>query len=600
MPRATASKTFNLYDLTWNHEDDNLITVEIWMIRQGEDYLKKQGRTLFQHYRQLQSLLWPEDDHHEWSDLMLQTILEERITVVQGGKDSSKTHTMAKFGLTDYFCFPNETLILLSSTDVRGLELRVWGDLKDLFKRAKAVWPEAPGNAVDSLHGIFSDEVGDEVQIRDMRKGMLCIPCLESGGQWKGLEKYTGIKQKRRRLLGDELQFMQPPYLTSLANLNKGDFKGVFVGNPIGEGDPLDKLAEPVNGWDNLLEISTTTTWKNAFGGTTINLVGMDSPAIKHPGKYPYLIDQSDIDYIVQYWGKDSSEFWNQAAGVRRPGISLRRIVTREMVQQFNAQDEAIWKGNTTTKVYAIDAGYGGDRCVGGEAEFGTDINGLQVLSLARPRVIPVKVYPKSTPENERVLPEDQIAEFVKTDCERLGIPAANVFHDSTGRGSLGSAFARLWRHDCNPVEFGGNPTPRPVMADLFIYDEKLKKKRLKRCDEHYSKRVSELHYSVRYAIEARQLRGLTNEVRDELCAREWKRTRLDKIEVETKDETKERLGRSPDLADHCAILVEGARQLGFQIARLESPKARDEDNSWKQDLRLRAKRFRASYSLQH
>ena len=589
--------TWDAYGKAWE-SDWSRIDVEVWCIQQGEEYLKAQGRSLFFHYRELQSLLWPDDDHHEWSDLMLKTFLENRITVVQGGKDSSKTHTMAKFGLTDYLCFPNTTLTLLSSTDVRGLELRVWGDLKDLWKRAKEVWPDAPGYVVDSLHGIFTDQVGEEAQVRDQRKAIICIPCLESSGQWKGLEKYTGIKQKRRRLLGDEVQFMQPPYLTALANLNKGDFKGVFVGNPIGEGDPLDKLAEPLDGWDNLVEVLTTTLWSNAFGGTTINLVGMDSPAIKHSGKYTYLINQEDIDYIVSYWGKDSSEFWNQAAGVRRPGVSLRRIVTKDMVLQFKAQDEVIWRDSNTTKVYAVDAGYGGDRCVGGEAEFGMDINGNIVLSLVRPRVIPIKAYPKSTPEDERVLPEDQIADYVKTDCERLGIPAANVFHDSTGRGSLGSAFARLWRHDCNPVEFGGSPTPRPVMSDLFIYDEKLRQKRLKRCDEHYSKRVSELHFSVRYSIEANQLRGLTNEVRDELCAREWKRTKLDKIEVETKQETKDRLGRSPDLADHAAILVEGARQLGFQIARLESKQARVEDSTWKFELALRARKFRQSYQL--
>lgn len=597
---ARSQKTWQAFGMEWP-VDVSLLDVHFYCIRQGEDWVKAQGRSLFYHYREVQSILWPDDDHHEWSDLMLKTILENRITVVQGGKDSSKTHTMAKFGLTDFFCFPDITLTLLSSTDVRGLELRVWGDLKDLWKRAKEVWPEAPGCPVDSLHGIFTDQVGEEAQVRDMRKGMICIPCLESGGQWKGLEKYTGIKQKRRRLLGDEVQFMQPPYLTALANLNKGDFKGVFVGNPIGENDPLDKLAEPVTGWDNLVEVSVTTTWPNAFGGTTINLVGMDSPAIRHPGKYTYLIDQSDIDYIVSYWGKDSSEFWNQAAGVRRPGVSLRRIVTRDMVVQFKAQEDVIWKGSPTIKVYAIDAGYGGDRCIGGEGEFGIDINGIQVLSLARPRVIPIKVYPKSTPESDRVLPEDQIAEFAKADCERLGIPAANVFHDSTGRGSLGSAFSRLWRHDCNPVEFGGAPTPRPVMSDLFIYDEKLKQKRLKRCDEHYSKRVSELHFSVRYAIEARQIRGLTNEVRDELCAREWKRTKLDKIEVESKDETKDRLGRSPDLADHAAILVEGARRLGFVIARLQGPQSETEkDNSWKHDLRLRSKRLKESYTLKY
>ena len=47
----------------------------------------------------------------------------------------------------------------------------------------------------------------------------------------------------RRRVLADETQFYASPYLSSLANLDKGDFKGVFVGNPIGEGDP-DRIHE--------------------------------------------------------------------------------------------------------------------------------------------------------------------------------------------------------------------------------------------------------------------------------------------------------------------------------------------------------------------
>lgn len=914
------------------------IAAMVWLIRnngQGKDTKGNPVQVpLFGLYRQLQSELWPEDDHHEWSDLMLRTMVAERITAVQGGKDSSKTHTMAKFALTDYLCFPEQTLSLMSSTDLRGLELRVWGDLKDLFTRARDKWPEIPGHPVDHMHGIFTDDLSEERDIRDIRKGLLCIPMLESGGSWKGLEKYTGIKQKRRRLFGDECfpkgtlvdtpmgprkietlkagdsvvnaigvdvikgvlktkadslckitlkdgraivctpdhsfltqrgwekaidiscshymvsayeamrilrgelptnkqqqgmsrvqretnqgdvqilpshihqnppewrryflqsellkqmepsatgisseflhsrageennqgevkvaqrtpgirrlaiscvvtkqsherksshaqehsiedslswwetirsnsirssahvhasslrtcsesansnriqvrecdtlqnrrctseiktgrgsrwqqsphsqgesqrcekgyvfeggwvdsctilkpsdfetttdssgrievynlhvekhhsysvngcialncQFMQPPYLTALANLNKGNFKGVFVGNPIGEGDPLDKLAEPLEGWDSLPEVTKTSTWKNRMGGTTINLVGSDSPAIRHPGKYPYLIDQSDIDYIVGYWGRDSAEYWNQAEGVRRPGVSLRRVVTRDMVNKFGAQDEVVWSVKPTIKGYAIDASYGGDRCIGGPFEFGADINGHQVISFGKPKVIPIKIYPKNTPEDQRILPEDQIAEYAKADCEALSIPSANVFHDATGRGSLGSAFARLWRHDTNPIEFGGSATPRPVLSDLFIYDEKLKQKRLKRCDEHYSKFVSELWFSVRYVIEGRQSRNLPNEAVDELCAREWKRVRGDRIEVESKEDMKPRFGRSPDIGDWVSIAVEGARRLGFQITRMgwELPK-QEKDEKWKEELRERARKSKQAYSL--
>lgn len=601
--RAPRPKTFPAYGLEWPL-GTSAIAIHVYLIRKGGLYKDEAsgrmvGASLFALYRELQSLLWPEDDHHEWSDLMLKTMVDERITVVQGGKDSSKTHTMAKFALTDYLCFPEQTLSLMSSTDLRGLELRVWGDLKDLFTRARDRWPEIPGHPVDHLHGIFTDALSDDSDIRDIRKGLLCIPMLESGGSWKGLEKYTGIKQKRRRLFGDEVQFMLPPYLTALANLNKGDFKGVFVGNPIGEGDPLDKLAEPLEGWDSLPEVTKTSTWKNRMGGTTINLVGSDSPAIHHPGKYPYLIDQSDIDYIVGYWGRDSAEYWNQAEGVRRPGVSLRRVVTRDMISKFGAQDEVVWSVKPTIKGYAIDASYGGDRCIGGSFEFGFDINGHQVISFGKPKVIPIKLYPKTVPEELRILPEDQIAEYARADCESLGIPSAHLSHDATGRGSLGSAFARLWRHDTNPIEFGGSATPRPVLADLFIYDEKLKAKRLKRCDEHYSKFVSELWFSVRYVIEGRQSRNLPSEAVDELCAREWKRVRGDRIEVESKEDMKPRFGRSPDIGDWVAICVEGARRLGFQITRMGwELKTEKKDERWKEELRERARKAKQSYSL--
>ena len=151
------------------------------------------------------------------------------------------------------------------------------------------------------------------------------------------------------------------------------------------------------------------------MGGITINLVGSDSPAIRHPGKYKYLINQKDIDYIASYWGKESAEWWNQAMGLRRPGISLKKVITRDMAKLFGATDPVVWSPGERKRVYGIDAGYGGDRCIGGFVEFGKDLNGRLVLAVNPPHVIPIRVYPASVPDEERKLPEDQIAEYVKT-----------------------------------------------------------------------------------------------------------------------------------------------------------------------------------------
>lgn len=89
------------------------LDIEFHAIRKPLGYWRKAGSTgpyagrgHFFHYRRAMELLWPEDDHHRWSDLMLKTIIDERITVVQGGKDSSKTRTAAKFALVDYWAFP--------------------------------------------------------------------------------------------------------------------------------------------------------------------------------------------------------------------------------------------------------------------------------------------------------------------------------------------------------------------------------------------------------------------------------------------------------------------------------------------------------------
>jgi len=869
-----------------------MIHIHMWFIQQGGEFKASggtAGRGLFFHYSELAKILWPEEDDHRWWQLCLKVILENPITAIMGPKDSGKTHCMGKFGLMDYWCFPHTTLILISSTDLRGLEYRIWGDLKGLFQRAKDRFDFLAGHPIDSKHAICTDNIQEE-EVRDMRKGIVCIPCVSSNGQFVGLGKYVGMKQKRRRLLSDECfpagtmintetglrpietisvgdyvwsatglnrvhgtgfrtatslvtvhcengrsikctpehpfftqmgwikacklnqehyimspheamqimqkttpskeenvlqqcllseiqtnaslekevqqnadcrsrqkssvgtitkeaydriqsnggirhshesfkatkgnwmetsnsrwkwhrthqgrggihetvpncrmessshnrnetgqrisdllqigcgisedktwnrigrsntlqrqsegkgfkenqiprgdwvdrveiskhhdvadlskgksrgrsivynlqveghpsysvegllvhncQFMKPAFLDSLANLNSGNFKGVFVGNPLGEGDPLDKISEPLDGWGSINEPDKTATWPNKFEGTTINLVGTDSPNFDFPQdqpvKFPYLINQKEITKVENFYGKNSLQYYSQVKGVRKTGLYSRRVITLTLCKQFGAMETPVWFDTNQTRIYAVDAAYGnvgGDRCVGGMIEFGRDATGSKIiLAVGQPVIIPIQ------PRSDKI-PEDQIAQFVKEDCENQSIPPEHVFYDSTGRGSLGTSFARLWSANVNPVEFGGNPTGRPVCSELMTRDVKTGQMRLKRCDEHYSKFVTELWFSVRYVIESRQMRNMPVEVIDDGCAREWYMVKGDKIEIEPKEETKLRTNRSPDLMDWLCTAVEGARRLGFSIARM-SDQAPQLDIRWKDELRNRA-----------
>ena len=130
-------------------------------------------------------------------------------------------------------------------------------------------------------------------------------------------------------------------------------------------------------------------------------------------------------------------------------------------------------------------------------------------------------------------------------------------------------AMSKLFSPDCNAVNFGGSPTKRPVSSDEYVIDKDSGAKRLKRCDEHYIKFVTELWFSVRLVVMSRQMRNLPRDVADEFYLREWTKEKGDRYELEKKEDTKERTGVSPDLGDWMAILVEGARRLGFMIESL-------------------------------
>lgn len=555
------------YGFEWKNPSPPVIEIEFAQIRLGEKTLNQYGRSLFYHYRECFKILWPKDDNHRWSDLILKTFCENDISVFMGCSDSSKTYTMSKIALVDYWCYPETTLWLISTTEGRGSELRIWGCIKDLFNAAVVLGHPLQGHPIDHLKTITTDEIDEEGEMaRSLRRGLIVIPC-KTGGIISGLAPYMGIKAPRLRHCGDEIPAMSDAFLNAYANwYGKEDFKGMMAGNFMETDDPLGIAAEPVDGWDSFVDTGKTQIWRSRFyDAMVVALDGRDSPNFDEPSdppKYRYLIGPKKLDGVAKTKGMDSWEWYSQCVGKPVKGMDIWRVITKGFCEKNHALEEVVWRDNFQTHLYCLDPAYGLlDRCVGRELSFGVSVDGTTILKVGPPEIVPIKI-------NTTVDPEEQIAVYVKQRLDELGIPYKNCFYDSFGRGTLGYSFSKIMGADVPvPIDSGMQPTRRPVRFDLFVEENGVK--RLKRCDEHYTKFITEGWFSVREAIESGQVRNLDLATIKEGQSRKFTKNNQAKFEVEPKEDMKKRLGRSPDLFDNLMVGVEGARRLGFQIKRL-------------------------------
>lgn len=595
---------FVKYGLQWTDEMD-AAQVERYMIQRGGKWKSQSGGEiglgLIAHMKNYWSLLWPEDDQTRWTDLLLEEIMSNQFTAVIGPASSWKTGTVSRIALMDWSCFPEYTTVLQSSTDMEGLRSRVFGETTKLWKRASERFEWFPGHPIDHKCVIANDNI-EEDKARDIRNGIIGVPCKTSTGTFLGMGKYSGRKNFRVWCLSDEFQFMQLAVLeaqnnlisngsnlqpgTQLSGREKGKpirgYKAVFIGNPnptIPE-NPLHVIAEPKDGWSAFVDDGKTKCWdakpvpNSCVRCRVVNLDGLDSPNNDFAGDkplWPHLINRARISMYQE----GSEAYWSQGRGVVKLGLAGYKIITKELCEQNHAFDSVIWDDSNHTKIGMVDAAYSGvhgDRCPVGYLEFGRCVDGKVRILIHPHTLVPVIIKPEQSAE-------DQIAIFCKSKMEEAGVPPENFFFD--GRGSLAMSFAKIWSPLVNSVEFGGKPTNRPVSLDLFTVDEKTGQRRLKAAFEHYSKFVSELWWSARQAIESDQVRGMTMEIVMDAQPREWRKVNGDKIEIEPKKDMKKRTGISCDLADYFVIGVEGARRRGFKISKLgeESANRKPKEN---------------------
>jgi len=522
----------------------------------------KYGEGEWFHFRGMVKALWPKFDWHEWSELLLKTFVENKEIGIMGPGSSGKTFCSAAFALTMFYCWPEGTSIIMSSTTRQGLQLRIWGAIKELNKAAKTRRHWLPGKVVESSYMLINEGDDEDMKVgNDHRDGIIGVAC-RVGGQFVGLSNYVGLKNARVILIADEASLMERGFLDSVANLRKNPvFKLIAMGNPKDRTDALGTVCEPhpsIGGWDGIGIEERTRTWKTRVpGGIAVQLCGYDTPNAEYPkGVNPYrgIITPEQIAADLEYYGRDSLQFSMMNLGIMPRDGGSRRIITMSLCEQNMAFEDPVWlSSDRITRVLGLDAAYsgiGGDRCVLIDLAFGPDAKGDMIIAFAEvPIIVPVTA-------NGAGQAEEQIAKYVQLYAEKVGVPPNRCGFDSTGRGTLMSAFARLWSPAVVPIEFGGKPGDRPVRAG----DPKTEK-------EAYGKQVTALWYASRLVVEGKQMRKLSREVAEEGCMREWGINRSGLVDVEPKDKTKERMGRSPDLWDALVVAIEMARRNGFSIA---------------------------------
>lgn len=590
------------------------ISMEMTMVQKGGQWKNRAGVQVGEgiefHFKRAVSLCWPGICWHKWNNLFVSHYLTKRTIVVIGPASSGKTHSAAFSVLMDYYIHPSITTIIICSTTKERLEDRIWGEIKKLHKQAIKQFRWLPGHLIEGRMRIVTDDRNESEEGRDFRNGVVGVPC-KKGTDYVGMGDFIGLKNKRVRLVGDELSLLPQAFVHSIANLDKNpDFKAIGLGNPKETTDALGMLGEPavhLGGWDSGIDQTPVTkSWDTRRPqGVCIQLPGSDSPNKDGTLGIP-IITQADIDRDVAFYGKDSQWYTMMDEGMMPKGQGARRVITRQLCLKHHAMDEPHWRSTDLTYIAGLDAAYrgvGGDRCVliilcfGKQAQWEDTpenalINSLiqqnahlapgkTLLAMIDVMIVPIKPGDFSTPA------EDQIVHFTRGVLEQRGIPPSNLFYDSGMRTSLVTAFARLWSTQVNSIDCGGSPSDRLVSANIPVP-----------ADKYYSKRITEFWYSVRLVIEAEQFRGMTEEVMNEGCQREYTRTDGNKIEVEPKEKMKLKTGRSPDLFDALAIGVEGARQRGFVIQRLTSPTQEVMDDSWKREIIKKASTLQQSGSL--
>ncbi len=523
----------------------NALTIELGCYKDRLESKDKNGRRIPRenHLRAAFGIVWPKFQWNQWCELMLWAWCNYRIVCVIGHSRGSKTFFFAHLALLDYLSSPINTATTLTTTKFDALKTRMWGDM---MRAVESIENPALQQTIQTFFKItntsnelkFASATASHGDDKFMIQGVATDSADKSAG------KIRGQHADRRRILVDEAQDVASAIYMAFANATSApDFVGVLLTNPVEKLSDFGNWCKPKAGWGSIHD--TDLVWETETpGGICLHLDGLQSPNIK-AGKteFPYLLTQEYIDFIRSKFGNDSLEFWCFVRGFFPPDGIVSRVwpsATIEKAKQSIAFDFPPYA------CASLDPAYEYDDPVLTIALMGRGRD-------ARPCCVAKKQVRIKLNQSETTTKDRQLANETMRICKEEQVAPENFICDTTGNGR--SVFALLfesWSPKIQKVEYGGAATVRPLrLNDIKASNEQVK----------YF--VAELWFRASYLAADGLLCGFNNldpKCEEDLTARRYtiKQDGERKVMVvETKDEMKKRLGRSPDYGDSLVQLGE-------------------------------------------
>lgn len=497
------------------------------------------ANTLWNGPEQLEPLL----DRHEWSEKMILEACRNRFLSVGGSGSSGKSHVFAAWGVVNWLCAPDRTMVLMTSTTVREARKRIWGSVVRLVLAVKGV----PLKLRDSVAS--ANYINEEGKVIDTAG--LSLVAAERSKTKEATAKIIGIKAKRLLLIADELGAIADSLLKeALSNLTHNP-KNQIIGlsNPGSTYNAFGQWSEPMGGWGKV-DINNDIEWETKYRGKYIRFNALDSPNLSLPEdeQFEYLPTRERIDEAIMNLGERSSLFRQMWLAVFYDSDSSDTVYTETEIRMSGGTIDSPLK-QVVARIAGFDPGFtnGGDRSILRFAEVGYDDRNNFVIRFGDKVHIKEDMTDKSTPRSF------QIAKSIVKECQKRGVESVDFGMDATGAGApLSDIIAQEFGEDILRVNFSGSAT-----------DKRASVSNPKTGKDLYANRVSELWFVGKELLRTRQIRNIPPEMAMEMTSRGYLikgQSTGARLAVEPKEQYRSRVGQSPDEADAGFVVLDVAR----------------------------------------
>jgi len=541
------------YGLEWPHDFHDAF-IDLVLAKHWREEPYKSGNLLPPEEHLLRAATELISDEHfrvsRWTEEHAYDFTHSKFCIVLGAAASSKSNDIGLFTLLDWITDPTKTLAILASTSAGMLQLRSFESVVRYFRLLKT-HPKflIPGKESKTQVAILNADDEDVNTPAATVKASIKGVAVHAGTMEEARANLQGAHMPYTRLILDELSAMKEAAMDARYNLSIGckDFKFIGLCNPESRFDLACRHAEPLDGWESI-DPETATYWHSKYGDVRRHN-GFQSPGLKDPVRFPFLIKQAEIDAIVKESGgsTDTPACWTMLKGFPPPHGMEQTILTEAMMVQYGMRNKVTWGQGVQEpfRIAGLDPAFtsGGDQAILQSALVGYEaMTGLLVVAFEPEHIIPIKA--------SSMRPDVyQVVDYVLDWAEEVGFDLQYLGVDESGTQRVGDILEveaiQRWRKPATVcrVSFGS-------MASEFAVS--LRKDTPAR--KEYSNQVTELWYSMAEFGQHNQIRGLNDKAALEFCQRRVlpKRPRM----IETKRDMKKRIKHSPDRADACACAL--------------------------------------------